>query len=106
MTVPPYIVGCFFCISLGYAADRLKTRGLFMMGCNVAAIIGLAMLLGSKSYNVRYAGTFFFCSGVYANVPQGVSDLEAIFVHALRPTNHYRRSPGTVTTSGAPPSAV
>lgn len=32
LTVPPYIVACFFCIGAGYAADRFKQRGLFMIG--------------------------------------------------------------------------
>lgn len=31
MTVPPYIVACFFCISAGWLADRLGQRGLFMI---------------------------------------------------------------------------
>lgn len=32
MTVPPYIVACFFCIGAGWLADRLQTRGVFMIG--------------------------------------------------------------------------
>jgi MFS family permease len=31
MTVPPYIVACFFCISAGWLADRMGTRGVFMI---------------------------------------------------------------------------
>lgn len=37
LTVPPYFVACFFCIVAGYAADRLKQRGLFMVGFNCLA---------------------------------------------------------------------
>ncbi|EON64993.1 hypothetical protein W97_04228 [Coniosporium apollinis CBS 100218] len=73
MTTPPYIVACFCCIVGGYMADRLQTRGLFMIGFNITAIIGFAMLLASKNPNVKYAGTFFAASGVYPNVPQGVA---------------------------------
>jgi MFS family permease len=31
MTVPPYVVACFFCVSAGWLADRLGSRGLFMI---------------------------------------------------------------------------
>jgi MFS family permease len=73
MTVPPYIVACFLCISGGFAADRLKTRGIFMIGFNITAIIGLIMLISSQNPHVKYAGCFFFGSGIYPNVPQGVA---------------------------------
>lgn len=32
MTVPPYVVACVMCVATGFAADRLRTRGLFQMG--------------------------------------------------------------------------
>jgi MFS family permease len=73
MTVPPYIVACFLCITGGYAADRLKTRGIFMIGFTVTAIIGLIMLISSQNPHVKYAGCFFFGGGIYPNVPQGVA---------------------------------
>lgn len=37
MSVPPYVVACFFCIGAGYAADKMKTRGLFMIAFMVTA---------------------------------------------------------------------
>ena len=70
MTVPPYVVACFFCIGTGYAADRLQSRGIFMIGFNLIGIIGLIMLIAAHSPEVKYAGTFFFATGVYPNVPQ------------------------------------
>ena len=73
MTVPPYVVACFCCISGGYAADRLKTRGIFMIGFFVCALVGLIMLISSNNNGVKYAGCFFFASGIYPNVPQGVA---------------------------------
>lgn len=33
MTVPPYVVACVCCVTCGFAADRLRTRGLFQIGC-------------------------------------------------------------------------
>jgi nitrate/nitrite transporter NarK len=73
MTVPPYIVACFMCITGGWAADRLRTRGVFMIGFSLTAIVGLIMLVGSQNPHVKYAGCFFFVSGIYPNVPQGVA---------------------------------
>ncbi|KIW27007.1 uncharacterized protein PV07_06789 [Cladophialophora immunda] len=73
MTVPPYIVACFCCITGGYAADKLKTRGLFMIGFNCAALLGLILLISSQNPHVKYTGCFFFVAGIYPNVPQGVA---------------------------------
>ncbi|KIW71098.1 hypothetical protein PV04_03303 [Phialophora macrospora] len=73
MTVPPYIVACFLCITGGFAADKLKTRGIFMIGFNITAIVGLIMLISSQNPHVKYAGCFFFGAGIYPNVPQGVA---------------------------------
>ena len=73
MTVPPYVAACFFCISGGWLADRLQTRGLFMIGFFCTALIGLIMLISSDKAGVKYAGCFFFACGIYPNVPQGVA---------------------------------
>ncbi|KAL4781220.1 major facilitator superfamily domain-containing protein [Aspergillus varians] len=73
MTVPPYVVACFFCIGGGFIADRQGSRGLSMIFFNVVAIIGFIMLISSDNNGVKYAGTFFAASGIYPNVPQGVA---------------------------------
>lgn len=73
MTVPPYVVACICCIGGGWLADRMQTRGVFMIGFFLCAIVGLIMLISSDSPGVKYAGCFFFASGIYPNVPQGVA---------------------------------
>lgn len=73
MSVPPYIVACVLCISGGWLADRLQTRGLFMIGFNLIAITGFIMQLCSNNPHIKYAGTFLCVSGIYPNVPQGVA---------------------------------
>lgn len=73
MTVPPYVVACVFCIGGGFLADRMKQRGVFMIGFCIVAIIGFIMLISSESNAVKYAGVFFAASGIYPNVPQGVA---------------------------------
>ncbi|TKA69932.1 hypothetical protein B0A49_07127 [Cryomyces minteri] len=73
MTVPPYIVACFFCITGGVLSDRTQQRGLFMIGFCLMAITGFIMLLASSNFIVKYIGCFFAVAGVYSNVPQGVA---------------------------------
>ena len=71
MTVPPYAVAAFFCIGGGFAADKSRQRGVYMIGFCLMAIVGFSMLLGSSSQSVKYAGTFFATAGIYSNVPHG-----------------------------------
>ncbi|KIX97998.1 uncharacterized protein Z520_06077 [Fonsecaea multimorphosa CBS 102226] len=73
MTVPPYIVACFCCITGGYAADKLKSRGFFMIGFSCAALLGLVLLISSQNPHVKYAGCFFFVAGTYPMVPLGLA---------------------------------
>jgi cyanate permease len=37
MTVPPYVVACFFCIFAGWMADRHGQRGMYMISFNLLA---------------------------------------------------------------------
>jgi hypothetical protein len=73
MTVPPYVVACVSCISVGLAGDKTRQRGIFCIGCLILAIIGSSMLLASASTGSKYAGTFFLASGIYPNVPAYVA---------------------------------
>jgi MFS family permease len=56
MTVPPYVAACICCITGGWLADRLQTRGLFMIGFFCTALIGLIMLISTDIAGVKYAG--------------------------------------------------
>ncbi|TID19546.1 putative high-affinity nicotinic acid transporter protein [Venturia nashicola] len=73
MTTPPYIVACLFCIAGGYAADKMKTRGPFMIGFSLVAMIGFLILINSTNDHVKYAGCFFITSGLFPSVPQGLA---------------------------------
>lgn len=73
MTVPPYAIACVFCIGGGWLADRLQTRGLFMIGFLSVALAGMIMLLASESASVKYAGCVLAATGIYSNVPQGIT---------------------------------
>ncbi|KAF2876479.1 major facilitator superfamily domain-containing protein [Massariosphaeria phaeospora] len=73
MSVPPYIVACFFCILGGWMADRKGQRGIFMICFNILSIIGFTILLSAHQVKYKYMGTFFAAVGVYSNVPLTVA---------------------------------
>lgn len=54
LTVPPYFVACFFCIGAGYAADRVKQRGLFMIGFMGLAYVFSSTFLHTPLANKEY----------------------------------------------------
>lgn len=63
MTVPPYVCACMFTIAGSYAADRFKQRGVFLLGFQLVAIAGFAMLVSSDVSRVQYAGTILAAIG-------------------------------------------
>ncbi|EON63141.1 hypothetical protein W97_02368 [Coniosporium apollinis CBS 100218] len=73
MTVPPYVTGCIITVTAGYMADRMKTRGIFMLGFTLLAIVGWAMLLSSGASAIQYTGTFLAVAGIFPLVPIGVA---------------------------------
>ncbi|KAF1953994.1 MFS general substrate transporter [Byssothecium circinans] len=73
MTVPPYVIACVFCIAAGWFADKHGQRGIYMIACNVLAIIGFSILISQDEPHFRYLGTFFAAAGIYPNVSQTVA---------------------------------
>ncbi|KAH8818678.1 major facilitator superfamily transporter [Flagelloscypha sp. PMI_526] len=73
MTVPPYVVACFFTLGGGYLADKVGQRGIFIIFFNIMAITGFTMLYISTNDTVKYVGCILAASGIYPNVPQGVA---------------------------------
>jgi cyanate permease len=63
MSVPPYVVACFFTISASWFADRVKQRGVFLLGFQLIAIVGFAMLAGTGRPRIQYAGTVLAATG-------------------------------------------
>jgi MFS family permease len=64
MSVPPYVVACFFTILASWVADRYQTRGILMLGFQVIAIVGFALLAGSGEPHAQYAGTVLAAMGM------------------------------------------
>jgi hypothetical protein len=73
MTVPPYVCATIFTIGLNYAADKYRQRGAFLLGSQVIAISGFALLAGSGKPSVQYAGTVLAAIGIYPQIPLGLA---------------------------------
>lgn len=65
LSVPPYAAAAILTITIGWFADRTRARGWCNMGVSVLGITGFAMLLGSTTPGVKYAGTFLGALGIY-----------------------------------------
>ncbi|KAF5868703.1 putative high-affinity nicotinic acid transporter protein [Botrytis fragariae] len=65
MTIPPYVVACFFTVSASFFADRMKQRGRFILGFLAVGIIGSALLVSSNKTPVQYTGAFLAALGVF-----------------------------------------
>lgn len=65
MSVPPYVCACFFTVTASWLADRYKKRGVFLLGFQVVAIVGFAMLAGTGKASVQYAGTVLAAIGEF-----------------------------------------
>jgi cyanate permease len=63
MSVPPYVVACFFTIAASFLADKFRTRGIFMLGFQLIAVTGFAMLAGSDKSHIQYGGTVLAAIG-------------------------------------------
>ncbi|KAK3381765.1 high-affinity nicotinic acid transporter [Podospora didyma] len=73
MSVPPYVCACFFTIVASWLADKWRTRGVFLLGFQVVAIAGFAMLAGTANASVQYAGTVLAAIGIFPQVPLGIA---------------------------------
>ena len=63
MSVPPYVCACFFTVTASWVADRYKRRGVFLLGFQLVAIAGFAMLAATSRPAVQYAGTVLAAIG-------------------------------------------
>ncbi|KAK2628784.1 hypothetical protein QTJ16_001887 [Diplocarpon rosae] len=73
MSVPPYLCACFATIAASWLADWLQRRGVFMLGAQVIALTGFAMLAGTAMPHVQYAGAVLAAVGIYPQIPLGVA---------------------------------
>lgn len=69
MSVPPYVFACIFTIAASYAADRIKQRGIFLLGFQLTGVAGFALLAGTSNHSAQYGGLVLAAVGVYPTVP-------------------------------------
>jgi MFS family permease len=73
MSVPPYIFACIFTIAASWYADRIRQRGIFLLGFQLIAITGFSMLIATPKPSVQYAGTVLAAIGIYPQIPLGMA---------------------------------
>ena len=69
LTVPPNMAGFFTVILAAHFSDKVKQRGVFVVGGTLVGICGYIMLLASDRNPVKYAGTFLIAIGVFQASP-------------------------------------
>ncbi|KAG9077223.1 hypothetical protein FRC06_009022, partial [Ceratobasidium sp. 370] len=67
LIVPPYAVACILTVAAGMTADRLKTRGRFLVGCYLLSMVGFIMLLASPKPAVQYTAVYIAAAGAFPN---------------------------------------
>lgn len=68
-TVPPYIVGAFFCLAFSLLSWKIDRRQIVIAMSAPLGIVGYTMFLASTDANVRYGATFLVTSSVFALGP-------------------------------------
>ncbi|KAG2363325.1 MFS general substrate transporter [Suillus spraguei] len=68
LSAPPFIAACITTILVGIYSDKYKTRGPFIIGCAVVAIVGYILLYCGGSAGMSYAGTCLAAIGVYPTI--------------------------------------
>ncbi|OTB08051.1 hypothetical protein M426DRAFT_317566 [Hypoxylon sp. CI-4A] len=73
MSVPPYVLACIFTVGASWLADHYHQRGVFLLGFQLVAILGLALLASSVNGTIQYAGTVLAAIGIYPQIPLGLA---------------------------------
>jgi hypothetical protein len=89
LTVPPNILAVLTVLATGYASDRYKQRGTFMLAGLTLAAAGYIMLLATPNVHIQYGGTFLVAAGIFPCSPLVMGWL----ANNLAP--HYVRATGT-----------
>lgn len=73
MSVPPYVAAAILTVIIGFVADRTRQRGICNIAVSAIGIVGFAMMIGSDSAAVKYAGTFLGALGIYPCISNTIS---------------------------------
>lgn len=69
MSVPPYVCACIVTIAASYVADRVKQRGVFLLGFQLVALAGFGLLAGTSNTSAQYGGLVMAAIGIYPQIP-------------------------------------
>lgn len=73
MSVPPYVFAALFTLGGSRLGDRFGQRGIFLLGFQLVAILGVALLAASARPAVQYTGTVVAAVGIYPQIPLGLA---------------------------------
>jgi hypothetical protein len=63
MTIPVYVLGAISLVTQVYFSDKLRKRGLFIMGCCIPVVAGYIICVATPNPNAGYAGMFVLVIG-------------------------------------------
>ena len=63
MTIPVYVLGAISLVIQVYFSDKLRKRGMFIVGCCVPVAVGYLICVGSSNPYAGYAGMFVLVIG-------------------------------------------
>jgi hypothetical protein len=58
-----YVLGAVSLVTQVYFSDKLRKRGMFIVGCCVPVAVGYLICVGSSNPNAGYAGMFVLVIG-------------------------------------------
>ncbi|RYP85757.1 hypothetical protein DL770_004988 [Monosporascus sp. CRB-9-2] len=80
MSVPPYVFACFFTIAGSWFGDRYRRRGVFLLGFQVLAIVGFALLASTSNPTIQYTGLVLAASESTRKYPWASPGMAATLV--------------------------
>lgn len=63
LTIPVYVLGAISLVIQVYYSDKIKRRGVFIVGCCVPVAVGYLICVGTANANAGYAGMFILVLG-------------------------------------------
>lgn len=65
LTAPPYVLTAIVCLCTSYFSDRLSVRSPFIVGPNLAAVVGIVITISTLNVTARYISIFLMLPGLY-----------------------------------------
>ncbi|KAI1757898.1 MFS transporter [Xylaria castorea] len=79
-TVPPYVLGAVFVLSLSFASWRFDRRAIFIVATAPLPMLGYILFLASHDPHVRYAAAFLTAISCFAVGPLANAQASAVVV--------------------------